>query len=77
MDDPATKELQFFKNHGVKLKITSLKQMIENQKHLQTKITKKKELNENKFEEKEEKLLLSETKQKIQFTKEQFGLSNK
>lgn len=29
MDDPATKELQFFKNQGVKLKITSLKQMIE------------------------------------------------
>jgi hypothetical protein len=70
MDDPDTKELQFFKNHGVKLKITSLKQMIENQKHLETRISKKKELNEKKFDENDEKLLLSETKQKIHFTKE-------
>lgn len=32
-DDPATKELQFFKNFGVKLKIASLKQMIEDARY--------------------------------------------
>jgi hypothetical protein len=38
----------------VKLKITSLKQMIEEQKYQQTKIKKKKDFDGQKFDEKED-----------------------